>query len=77
VDIYKATIDPFARPPVVKRELFVRDPRFADTPGWSHASMPNGDVVYLQSPVDNLGYYVRVIPDWVRQMKRAVDGVSR
>jgi hypothetical protein len=77
VGIYRATIDPDARPPIMKRELLLRDPRFADTPGWSHASMPNGDVIYLQSPVDNLGHYVRVIPDWVRAMKRAVDAVSR
>jgi hypothetical protein len=62
---------------VVSKELVVRDPRFADTPGWSTAYTPAGELVYLQSPAENLGYYVRVIPDWVDQMKRAVDKANR
>jgi hypothetical protein len=57
--------------------LIVRDPRFADTPGWSTATMPDGEVVYLQSPSENLGSYLRVIPGWVKQMKRAVDAANR
>ena len=75
--VYRARIDPSARSPVGRRELIVRDSRFADTPGWSTATMPNGDVVYLQSPSENLGYYLRVIPGWVSQMKRAVDAANR
>jgi len=55
----------------------VRDPRFADTPGWSTAATPNGEVIYLQSPSENLGFYLRVIPGWVGQMKRAVDAANR
>lgn len=34
-------------------------------------------VLYLQSPAENLGYYFRVIPGWVKQMKRAVDEANR
>jgi hypothetical protein len=36
-----------------------------------------GDVIYLQSPAENLEYYVRVVPGWVKTMKRAVDAVNQ
>jgi serine/threonine-protein kinase len=75
--VYRTRIDPASRSPVGPRELVVRDPRFADTPGWSTAVTPAGDLVYLQSPSENLGFYLRVIPGWVDQMKRAVDASNR
>ena len=75
--MYRTQIDPNASPPVRSRELIARDPRFADTPGWSLALTPTGELVYLQSPSENLGYYLRVIPDWVSAMKRAVDAANR
>jgi len=74
---YRVTIDPASDPPVKKRELIVREPRFADTPGWSHAVWPGGDLAYLQSPADDLGHYLRVVPGFVDQMKRAVDQANR
>lgn len=66
-----------ASSPVGKPELLAADPRWADTPGWSHAIMPGGDLVYMQTPAENLGYYVRVVPDWVKAMKRAVDAANQ
>jgi Tol biopolymer transport system component len=75
--VYRARIGPNASSPVVSRELLVRDPRFADTPGWSTATTPDGEVIYLQSPSENLGFYLRVVPGWVGQMKRAVDAANR
>ncbi len=75
--VYRTRIDPTARSPVGSRELIVRDPRFADTPGWSTATTPSGELIYLQSPSENLGFYLRVIPGWVGQMKRAVDAANR
>ncbi len=63
--------------PVGTREVLFTDPRFVDTPGWSHAVMPGGDAVYLQATAENLGYYVRVIPNWVQAMKRAVDAANK
>jgi hypothetical protein len=63
--------------PVGTRDVLFTDPRFVDTPGWSHAVMPGGDAVYLQATAENLGYYVRVIPNWVAAMKRAVDEANR
>ena len=75
--LMRVTIGAAPGSPVGKPELLVADPRYADTPGWSHAIMPNGDVIYLQGPTENLGYYVRVVPDWVKTMKRAVDEANR
>ena len=75
--IYRTHIDPNSSSPVGRKELIARDPRFADTPGWSLATTPGGEVIYLQSPSENLGFYLRVIPDWVSQMKRAVDAANR
>ena len=63
--------------PMGAREVLFTDPRFVDTPGWSHSVMPGGDAVYLQATAENLGYYVRVIPNWVQAMKRAVDAANR
>lgn len=63
--------------PVGTREVLFIDPRFVDTPGWSHSMMPGGDAVYLQATAENLGYYVRVIPNWIATMKRAVDAANR
>jgi eukaryotic-like serine/threonine-protein kinase len=71
------TIGAGASSPVGKPELLFADPRWADTPGWSHAIAPGGDLIYMQSPAENLGYYVRVVPGWVKAMKRAVDAANR
>ena len=69
----RVRMDGPADAPVGTREVLFTDPRFIDTAGWSHAVMPGGDAVYLQATAENLGYYVRVIPNWVATMKRAVD----
>ncbi len=73
----RVRMDGSAGSPVGTREVLFTDPRFLDTPGWSHAVMPGGDAVYLQATAENLGYYVRVIPKWVTAMKRAVDGANK
>ena len=75
--VYRTRIGANASSPVGSRELISRDPRFADTPGWSTATTTNGELIYLQSPSENLGFYVRVIPGWVDQMKRAVDAANQ
>ena len=75
--VYRTRIQPNARSPVGARELIARDPRFADTPGWSLATTPSGELIYLQSPSENLGFYLRVVPDWIHQMKSVVDAANR
>jgi eukaryotic-like serine/threonine-protein kinase len=66
-----------ANAPMGRSEVLIADPRFTETPGWSLGRMPGGGIAYVQSPSENLGYYVRVIPNWVRDMKRAVDAANR
>jgi serine/threonine-protein kinase len=58
-------------------ELWLRDPRHVDTPGWSHRVVPGRGVLYLQGPEQTRATFVRVIPNWVKQMKRAVDAANR
>jgi hypothetical protein len=65
-----------ANAPVGAHEVLFTDPRFVDTPGWSHAVMPGGDALNVQATAENLGHYVRVIPNWVAAMKRAVDSAN-
>jgi serine/threonine-protein kinase len=57
-------------------ELWLRDPRHADTPGWSHRVVPGRAVLYLQGPEQTRATFLRVIPHWVKQMKRAVDAAN-
>ncbi len=73
----RVRIDASSSTPVGKPELLFDDPRFADTPGWSHSLGRNGEVVYVQTPDEILGYYVRVVPNWVKAMKRAVNEANR
>ena len=70
--IRRARIGASSESPVQPPDTLFTDPRFAETPGWSHAIMANGDVLYAQKPAESLGYYVRVVPNWVAAMKRAV-----
>lgn len=74
---YRTRISSDPSAPVGASELIARDPRVNDTPGWSLARTREGDLIYLQSPSENLGYYIRVVSDWVTQMKRAVDAANR
>ena len=57
--------------------FWARDPRFSDTSGWSNRPSRNGGIIYVQGPAQNSSTYLRVLPDWVRQMRAAVDAASR
>ena len=73
----RVRIDPGSSTPVGTPEVLFTDARFADTPGYSFAIAPGGDIIYLQTTSENLGHYVRVVPNWVKKMKRAVDEANR
>jgi len=75
--IHQVTIDHASGSPVGPRQLVTQDPRFVDTPGWSFAFTGDGDLVYLQSPAGDAGHYLRVVPGWLRQIKRVVDEANR
>ena len=57
--------------------LWASDPRFSDTPGWSNRLSQDGGIIYAQGPSESKGRYLRVIPNWVKQMEAAVDSVNR
>jgi serine/threonine-protein kinase len=57
--------------------LWHTDPRFSDTPGGSYKITATGGLVYVQEPEKKPATYLRVIPNWVEQMKHAVDEANR
>jgi dipeptidyl aminopeptidase/acylaminoacyl peptidase len=75
--IHQVTVTPASGSPVGARRPLVEDRRFVDTPGWSFAFTGTGDLIYLRSPASDEGHYLRVVPNWVDQMKRAVDEANR
>ena len=63
--------------PVTNRRFWIDTPRMLDTPGQSSALTPDGRLVYVQGDEEVPARYLRVIPNWVAKMKRAVDEANR
>jgi serine/threonine-protein kinase len=74
---YTVTVNPTTGEPTGAPVLWATDPRFSDTSGWSNVPTHDGGIIYVQGPEQASPGYFRVIPDWVAQMKRAVDGAGR
>jgi serine/threonine-protein kinase len=74
---YSATVDPQTGEPSGAPVEWGADPRFSDTSGWSNVLSPNGGILYVQGPEQQSPGYFRVIPNWVSQMKRAVDRATQ
>ena len=55
---------------------YFSDPRFSDTPGWSQRTVSDGGMLYVQGPARTTAAYLRVVPNWVARMKRAVDSAD-
>jgi len=53
------------------------DSLFSDTPGPSYLITADGGLIYVREPERQPAPYLRVIPNWVEQMKRAVDEANR
>ena len=82
--LYRATftwkvvrIDPATGDPEGPASEWGADRRFSDTFGWSQRPDWHGGIIYLQGPPDTQATYLRVIPNWVPQMERAVDEANR
>ena len=73
---YLVRINPMTGEPLGPPIFWGRDPRFSDTSGWSNRPSRDGGIIYVQGPAENSSAYLRVIPDWVTQMKAAVDGAA-
>ena len=53
------------------------DPRFSDTFGWSNRPDWSGGIIYLQGPEGTSARYLRIVPDWVAEMRAAADRANR
>ena len=74
---YVVEMNPDGRGPPGAPQVLLEDPRWSDTPGWSHTPSPDGGLVYLQSSDEPRIHYLRVIPGWVEAMKAAVEEANR
>ena len=74
---YSSHVNPATGEPTGTPVLWGRDPRFADTSGWSNRPSHDGGIIYAQGPPQSTARFIRVIPDWANQMKAAVDSVNR
>jgi hypothetical protein len=74
---YRVRIKPGSNDIIARPEPWLRDPRFVDTPGWSHRVVPGRGVLYLEGPEQTRATFLRVVPHWVPQMKRAVEEANR
>jgi hypothetical protein len=63
--------------PVGAPTFWARDPRFSDTSGWSNRPSRDGGILYVQGPAETSARYLRVVPDWVKQMEAAIDAANR
>ena len=70
---YLARINPATGEPLGPPTLWARDPRFSDTSGWSNRPSHDGGIIYVQGPEQTSAAFLRVVPNWVAQMKTAVD----
>jgi serine/threonine-protein kinase len=77
VSWYVVRLNPETGEPVGAPTFWARDTRFSDTSGWSNRLSHDGGIVYVQGPVQTTSPYLRVIPNWVAQMKAAVDSANR
>jgi len=77
VSWYLARVNPETGEPVGAATFWARDPRFSDTSGWSNRPSHDGGIIYVQGPEQTSASYLRVVPNWVAQMKAAVDSANR
>ena len=77
VSWYSSRVNPLTGEPIGTPLFWGRDPRFSDTAGWSNRAAHDGGIIYAQGPAQSSARFIRVIPDWVNQMKAAVDSVNR
>jgi hypothetical protein len=74
---YSSRVNPVTGEPSGAPVLWGKDPRFSDTSGWSNRDAHDGGIIYAQGPQQSSARFIRVIPNWVNQMKAAVDSVNR
>ncbi|MES2305199.1 MAG: protein kinase [Gemmatimonadota bacterium] len=74
---YLVRIDPVTGEVIGAPTLWGRDVLFADTPGWSNRLSHDRGVIYVQGSDPDHANSIRLVPNWVSQMKRAVDAANK
>ena len=70
-------IDPATGEPHGESRPTWRDERFIDTPMRSQALTPDGRLVYVRGSGRATGQYVRVVQDWMSQLRKAVKAAGQ
>ena len=73
----RVTLDLSGPAPAFQRRRWLAMPEFVTTAGQSYTLTRGGRVVYVRGSPEREVQYLRVIPNWVSRMKRAVDEASR
>ena len=73
----RITVDGSVQPPRITRRPWFDVPRFVSIPAGGFTLTPDGRVVYKQGGEIAPIRYLRVVPNWVAQMKRAVDAAGQ
>jgi tRNA A-37 threonylcarbamoyl transferase component Bud32 len=63
--------------PVFTRLGTIGMPGYVETAGLSYGLTPDGRILYVRTAKDEPKRFLRVVPDWVAQMKQAVDEANR
>jgi serine/threonine-protein kinase len=63
--------------PAFNRRRWTVMPEFVETAGQSFTLSPDGRVVYVRGSPERPVWYLRVVPNWVNRMKRAVDEANK
>ncbi len=74
---YLVRLDPVTGEVIGAPTLWGSDVRFADTPGWSNRLTHDRGIIYVQGSDSDHANSIRLIPNWVSQMKRAVDAANK
>jgi hypothetical protein len=77
VGIERVAVTSSANPPVGSRRRWLQPQEFRRTAGQAFTLSPDGRVVYVRGAAEVPVRYLRVIPQWVDRMKRAVDVANR
>lgn len=72
-----ARFDPRTGALVGKPEPWGRDPRFADTPGWSNRTDRAGGLIYSRVPTRPDPAFLRVMPRFLDSLRTAVEAANR
>ncbi|MEJ2239113.1 MAG: BTAD domain-containing putative transcriptional regulator [Gemmatimonadales bacterium] len=75
---YKVRMGGSEQYPDIKPEFWFRDALFVDTWMRSQAAHPDGSIIYVQGTTGrNTASFIRVVPKWMEQVKRAVAEENR